>query len=94
MGAIFEIKCRLNPPKNLAPISLWKPHAQIVYFPSLPIFGQPGFAYIYRPPTTENKKFMAKFAHVYFAGINSKERLYRVFNPQVQPVDIFRLSDF
>lgn len=92
---IFEIVCLLKPVIiKFQTVSLWKPHAQIVDFTSTGTFKRPEFSYIYRPPTTANRKFLAKAQHAYFVGMNNDERLRLVINPQPNRVDIVTLSHF
>lgn len=62
------------------PISLWKPHAQIFYFTSIPTFGQQGFAFIYRQSTTENRKLLDWAEQTYFIEVQGDKRLCCVFN--------------
>lgn len=80
--------------KNATPISIWKSHANIVDFSSLPTFGQPGFAFIYRSPSTANRKLLARAEHVLFVGMESDEKLCRVYKPKIDRVNVVRLADF
>lgn len=94
LGNYLRNLLRSTAVNNHNPIILWKLHAQIVDFTSIKTFGQPKFAYIYRPPTTENRELQPRAKHTYFIEIESDKHLCPVFNPQIHCTDIIRPTDF
>lgn len=80
--------------ENDVPIGRMRPNANVVDFSTIPIFGQLGFAFVYRPSTTANRKLLARAIHVIFVGMESDERLCRTYDPQEKSIYVVRLSDF
>lgn len=67
--------------KNDLPLRRWRLNANIIDFAKLLPFGQPGFSFIYCPATAPNKKFIARAIHSCLVGIESNERLCRIYDP-------------
>jgi len=65
-----------------------------VNFGQLLTFGEPGFAFIYRPRTVPNKKLTARSIHGHFIGMESDETLFRVYVPDTTSIIITRANDF
>nr|QCC62380.1 integrase [Digenea simplex] len=53
-------------------------------------FGQPGYAFQYRPDTAKNKKFLPRTMFGYFVGMESNNTLYRIYLPTTKSVYICR----
>lgn len=75
------------------PMTIWKPNTRLS-FSRIPFFGQHGYAFIYRPKTIANKKLLARSVHSRFIGMQSDERLCRVYVSTTNEVMILRLADF
>ena len=75
------------------PFTLWtgeKPN-----FTTLLRFGQPGYAYIYRPQSVRNRKLLRQGAEISkFVGMESQTSLYRVFFPASKRVREVRAANF
>ena len=75
------------------PILVWKPTTR-VRLSTVPTFGQPGFAFLYRSKTTPHKKILARSVHGHFVGIHSDMTLPRVYVPESKKVILTRTQDF
>lgn len=75
------------------PIQLWDPSI-VIDFPSLLIFSQPGFAFIYRPQAEQAEKLKPSSEPGHFIGIESDTRLIRVYTPESESVKFIRKAEF
>lgn len=76
-------------------IRKWRSNVNITDFSSLPTFGQPDFAFVYRSSTSANKKLLARaIHHDFFSSMESYERFFRTYNPIAQSVYVVRLVYF
>jgi len=57
-------------------------------------FGQPGYAFQYRPSTTKGKKFLPRTVFGHFVGMQSENTLYRIFIPSSSSIYTCRQNDF
>lgn len=72
---------------------MWKSHTQLS-FSKIPSFGQHGYSFIYRPKTVSSRNLFARSVYSIFIGMQSDERLCRVYVPSTNVVTILLLSDF
>lgn len=61
---------------------------------SLLQFGQPGYAFQYRPDAVKGKKFLPRTIFGNFVGMHSENSLYRIWIPSRKEVKICRQNDF
>lgn len=66
---------------NHIPFKIWKLNANIISFTTLLTCGQLGYAFIYRVPTSSNKKLAARSMNIYFVGMESDEGLCKAYDP-------------
>ena len=75
------------------PILAWDPSTRID-FKSLLEFGQPGFAFIYRPKATPQKKLLPRAVFGHFVGMHSDTTILRVYVPHSKSIIFTRAADF
>lgn len=93
-GSRYQNRMPLTSVNNLAPIGIGKSQPHIAQFPSLSIFRKPRFAYIYHPLTSTNRNLITGSTSVYFVLMKSDKRLCQAVSPQLERVDIVKLSNF
>lgn len=75
------------------PILEWN-SSTVTYFDKIPKFGQAWYSFLYRSETAPNKNLLARSVHSHFFGMQSDERLCRVYVPTTRTILILRLADF
>ena len=75
------------------PVLVWKPTTR-VRLSTVPTFGQPGFAFLYRSNSMLHKKFLARSVHGQFVGMHIDMTLLRVYVPESKKVYLIRTQDF
>lgn len=53
-----------------------------------------GYAFEYKPPTVTGKKLLPRSVFSFFVGMESANRLYRIFVPSAGLVKLCRIADF
>lgn len=85
----FETGARIG---NNIPILQWDPSITLD-FSQVPAFGQNGFAFIYRSQTADGKKLHPRSLPAKFLGMESGNRLIRVYVPNINQIRVVRKAD-
>lgn len=80
--------------ENDVPIDRIRRNANVVDFPTMPILGQPGFAFVNRPSTTANRRLLTRALRVIFVDVGRDERLCQTCDHHKKSIHVVHISDF